>query len=245
MAAAQPRHVALRAVAGEKELDNDAVLLYFAAVVTQLSVITAFFLALDTAIDSMPELPPQWAIFGLFFGMSLRSRLFSPLDNSRPDLAKATAGESTGGFNDRTMPSWTPPGVTFPIMWILIVAPLRAGSSLLIWEQTGHLCDVTILALMLHLCIGDTWNTVNNVEKRLGAAVPGVACVWASGLLAAYSYYQVIPFAGQLLVPMCLWLTVAGTLIADTWRVNNTAGDEPLYPYKGDVTTQFWFAAKQ
>ena len=23
--------------------------------------------------------------------------------------------------------------------------------------------------------------------------------------------------------------------VQDTWRVNNTAGDEPLYPYKGAV----------
>mmetsp|Transcript_82944 Transcript_82944/g.179050 ORF Transcript_82944/g.179050 Transcript_82944/m.179050 type:complete len:130 (-) Transcript_82944:169-558(-) len=129
-------------------------------------------------------------------------------------------------------------------MWVLIVAPLRAASTVLVWQSVGHLCDASILALMFHLCIGDTWNTVNNVERRLGAAVLGVLCVWASALLAAYTYYQAVPFAGELLVPMCLWITVAGTLIADTWRVNNTAGDEPLYPYKGAVNTKFWFAAE-
>lgn len=37
--------------------------------------------------------------------MSIRSRLFSPLDNSRPDIEKAAKGEATGGFNDRQMPS--------------------------------------------------------------------------------------------------------------------------------------------
>lgn len=39
------------------------------------------------------------------------------------------------------------------------------------------------------------------------------------------------------------WNTVAGTLIADTWRINNEDGTEPLYPYKGDVATRFWFEA--
>ena len=45
-------------------------------------------------------------------------------------------GEETGGFNDRVMPSWTPPGVTFPIMWVLVVAPLRAFSTSLVWGGT-------------------------------------------------------------------------------------------------------------
>lgn len=229
--------------ASTKELDTEAIGKYFTAVAIQMIAITAFFTALDTAVQSYGIELPDWAVFGLFFGMSIRSRLFSPLDNSRPDINKATKGEATGGFNDRQMPSWTPPGIFFPIMWILIVAPLRAASSMMIWQQVGHVCDATILVLMLHLSIGDTWNTVNNVERRLGAAVPGVLCVWASALLASYAYYQVEPFAGQLLLPTCLWLTVAAALVTDTWRVNNSSGTEPLFPYRSDATrTRFWFA---
>lgn len=230
------------AAAGAKELDTDALFKYGVALAVQISAIATFFFAVDTALASAQVVPPDWSIFGLFFFMSLRSRIFSPLDNSRPDIMKAAEGKATGGFNDRIMPSWTPPGVVFPIMWILIIAPVRAYSSLLIYQQVGHLCDVTILALMLHLTIGDIWNTINNVEKRLGAAVPGVLCVWASALLAAYAYYQALPLAGQTLLPLCVWLTVASALVTDTWRVNNPAGDEPLFPYRGAVRTQFWFA---
>eukprot|EP00930_Biecheleria_cincta_P004944 TRINITY_DN105873_c0_g1_i1.p1 TRINITY_DN105873_c0_g1~~TRINITY_DN105873_c0_g1_i1.p1 ORF type:complete len:299 (+),score=49.74 TRINITY_DN105873_c0_g1_i1:39-935(+) len=225
----------------EKELDSEALGKYAAALGAQLSAITAFLATLDAMVGAAL---PDWSVFALFFGMSIRSRIFSPLDNSRPDATKAARGEASGGFGDRVMPSWTPPGVFFPIMWIIIVAPLRAASSVLIWQQVGHLCDVSILALMLHLCVGDTWNTINNVERRLGAAVPGVLCVWASALLAAYSYYQVRPEAGQLLLPMCLWITVAAALVTDTWRVNNASGDEPLYPYRGQAQTRFWFSAE-
>ncbi|CAJ1341182.1 unnamed protein product [Effrenium voratum] len=228
--------------AGEKELDTDAVGKYVAAISVQVLAIASFFLALDTGSQAFNVQVPDWAVFGLFFGMSIRSRLFSPLDNSRPDINKASRGEATGGFNDRQMPSWTPPGIFFPIMWILIVAPLRAASSMMVWQQVGHLCDASILVLMLHLAIGDTWNTVNNVERRLGAAVPGVLCVWASALLASYAYWQVVPMAGQLLLPTCLWLTVAAALVADTWRLNNSDGSEPLFPYRGGSRTRFWFA---
>ena len=94
--------------------------------------------------------------------------------------------------------------------------------------------------------VGDTWNCVNNVERRLGAAVPGVACVWASVVFAAVQFSSVSPYAGQLLGLTAVWITVAGLLIADTWRINSAeAGGkwegEPLYPYKGDVSTRFWF----
>ncbi|KAL1503974.1 hypothetical protein AB1Y20_010390 [Prymnesium parvum] len=222
-----------------RPLDTDALLRYGAALAVQFGLLSALFLALDAAVSPLP--PPLLLL--LFLALSLRSRLFSPLDNRRPDRKAALRGEPTAGFGDRRMPAWTPPGVTFPIMWILIVAPLRAYSSLLVYEAVGgHLFDPHLLALVLHLCIGDTWNTINNVERRLGAAVPGVACVWASVLFAASRYYEASPLAGVLLGVTAVWITVAGALVADTWRINDEVESEPLYPYKSaSVQTRFWF----
>ena len=52
-----------------------------------------------------------------------------------------------------------------------------------------------------------------------------------------------VPLAGELLLPTCLWLTVAAALVTDTWRVNNSSGLEPLFPYRSpNVRTRFWFA---
>ena len=71
------------------------------------------------------------------------------------------------------------------------MAPLRAFAASTLYEAStgrlneGHLNDPVFLWLVLHLCIGDTWNTVNNVERRTGAAVPGVVLVWGSALFAA------------------------------------------------------------
>ena len=242
----QPHTLRVSAVTlqDSKEVDAAAVAKYATAVAVQMAAVTVTFGAIDFITDAALGEPLPWqAVTATFWGLSLKSRVFSPLDNSRPDLSK----EKTRGFNDRTMPSWTPPGVTFPIMWVLVVGPLRAYSSTLVWEATGqHLLDPVLLCIMLHLSIGDTWNCVNNVERRLGAAVPGVACVWASVLFATTQYASVSPLAGQLLGLTAVWISVAGLLIADTWRINSAeAGgyweDEPLYPYKGDVTTRFWF----
>ena len=225
-----------------KDLDSDAITKYGGAIAVQMIGISCFLGLLDVACSvigtEQSSLPLP--VTGLLFGaLSLKSRVFSPLNNKRPELDKAMKGEKTRGFNDRQMPSWTPPGVTFPIMWVLIVAPLRAYSTTLVLGQHGHFLDPTILALMLHLSIGDTWNTVNNAERRLGAAVPGIFCVWLSVLNAAKQYSEVDQTAGLCLGLTAVWITVAGLLITDTWRINNTDGDEPLYPYVGQATTEF------
>jgi tryptophan-rich sensory protein len=49
----------------------------------------------------------------------------------------------------------------------LTIAALRCISSTLVWQATGReLLSTPLVAMMLHLSIGDTWNTINNVESR-------------------------------------------------------------------------------
>ena len=238
----------LRAAVEEaREVDTGALSKYGIAIGVQMAAIAAFLSAVDAGLSAVgleAQAIPQPAVVLFFIGLALKSRVFSPLNNQRPDLEKAVKGEESKGFNDRTMPSWTPPGVTFPIMWVLIVAPLRAFSTSLVLASpasSGHFCDPTILALMLHLSIGDTWNTINNTERRLGAAVPGVFCVWLSVLNAARAYGEVDATAGNCLALTAVWITVAGLPIADTWRINNPDGDRPLYPFVGEAETAFSF----
>ena len=158
------------------------------------------------------------------------------------DRSKAIEGEGSAGFQDRVMPSWTPLGFIFPLMWLLIIGPIRAYSSALVFSATGTFFCPAILSLMLHLTIGDVWNTVNNTEKRYGASVVGVLGVVASAVFAATNYFAVAPFAGKILGATCLWLVTASALIADTWRLN---GKEPLYPVVGETKTEFaWFASE-
>ena len=63
-----------------KELDTEAVGKYVAAIGVQMTAMTAFFAAIDAAVKSYAIEVPDWAVFGLFFGMSIRSCLFSRLD---------------------------------------------------------------------------------------------------------------------------------------------------------------------
>lgn len=130
-----PPLLAIRDSDAAPQLDSEALLRYSGAVTLQMALITAFFAALDAAADASGVSPLPWqAVCFIFFAMSLRSRTFSPLNNQRPNPEDIQSGKPTPGFGDRIMPSWTPPGVLFPIMWILIIAPLRAYSSALVYE---------------------------------------------------------------------------------------------------------------
>lgn len=233
------------------ELDVEAVTKYAVAAVVQLSCFAAALYALDSVLDAtkMTGSVPFPAVAFLFYACSLKSRVFNPLNNDRPDRNKAVEGEGNKGFGDRVMPSWTPPGVVFPIMWVLIIGPVRAYSSaLIVAANSGLFCTPATMAFLLHLTVGDVWNTVNNTEKRYGAAVVGVLTVVLSVFFAAYQYYQVLPFAGQMLGATAIWLVTASALIADTWRLNpdKDGNRDALYPTRqsgtdASITKFAWF----
>ena len=146
----------------------------------------------------------------------------------------------------RQMPSWTPPGIVFPIVWLLIIGPIRAVTTSMVYATVGSYASIPILSLALHLSIGDVWNTINNVERRFGVAVTGVFAVWWSKAHAAYQYRLVHPVAGAVLGATLIWLTIASALVTATWRLNpdpDTGLLEPLYPVTGKATTKFaWFS---
>jgi len=229
-----------------QKLDSSAIAKYFMAIGIQMSLIYSFFMALDKIGASVSFPIPTAVNFIIFYVLALKSRIFNPLSNQRPKVQTL----ETATTNKRKMPSWTPPGFVFPIVWLLIIGPIRAATSTAIVKALGCYANPTIMALMLHLSIGDVWNTINNVEQRYGVSVMGVLCVWLSKAHAAYRYYQVVPLAGKVLGVTLVWLTIASTLITATWRLNpdpTTGKPEPLYPTvtQGEPSkTQFaWFSS--
>jgi tryptophan-rich sensory protein len=229
----------------DRVLDTAAIAKYAAAVVAQMGILTGLFTGLDALSAATGLKLPFAANFFLFFMLALKSRIFNPLSNERPQKETREIQDAV----QRKMPEWTPPGFIFPIVWILLIGPLRATSSAILVGSGASYASPAILALMLHLSIGDTWNTINNVERRYGTSVVGVAAVWISAAAAAFQYGQVDPLAGKLLSLPLVWLTIASSLIFRTWQINPseaTGEKDSFLPTKpaaqeGSTTKLVWF----
>lgn len=129
----------------------------------------------------------------MYLFLSVKSRIFNVLGARRPSVKCAHSHSSTAtgqrfpqplahalfsppclrspreedrAKEENRRPSWMPPPKVFPIVWISI-AFLRAISSVLVWEASGRdLLALPLVAFLLHLSIGDTWNHITNVKKQ-------------------------------------------------------------------------------
>ncbi|MEH2252491.1 TspO/MBR family protein [Nostoc sp.] len=213
-------------IATTRELDIKAVLVYTLGTILQIVVMILVLLVMGKLvmlIDKNSSFPNWFStlLTGLFFAiLSIRSRICSLLDNTR----------SRQTYDQVIRPRWSPPPLVFPIVW-MIIAALRVISSVLVWQQTNHQFLVLPLILfVVYLALGDTWNTIFTVERRLGAAVPVVILgPWLSAVVVTVIYWQTNPVAGMTLSFSCVWLTVAAVLVFRIWQLN---GSEPLYSLK-------------
>lgn len=149
--------------------------------------------------------------------LTIRSRFFSPLDNTR----------SPKQYDQVIRPSWAPPRIAFPLVWMSI-GVLRVISSYLVWSAEDHnFLAFPLIVFVIHLALGDTWNTIFTVEGRYGLAVPVVIVgPLLSSLAVSFVYGQTVPLAGWLIFPSCLWLIVASALVTSIWQLN---GKKPIF----------------
>lgn len=203
--------------------DKLASLIYLGATLAQIAALVGLLWLMDVSLGSvntetLPRAAVTAIVCGFFTFVTLRSRLFSLLDNTR-----------TGGrYTSLQRPGWAPPPLAFPIVWMSI-AVLRVISAYLVWSALGQtFLNWPLVLFVIHLSLGDTWNTIFTVEGRLGTAVPMVILgPLASVVAVTVSYYQALPLAGWMIFPSLLWLMVATVLCISLWRLN---GQEPLYP---------------
>ena len=211
--------------AAEQTVDWAAVGTYISGTLAQMSLMILALWGLDQVSQYLSGTVGVGLAISFFTLVAIRSRLFSPLNNARTRTT----------YSKVTRPSWAPPPLAFPIIWMSI-GVLRVVSSYLVWQTLGQTYFSLPLAIfMIHLALGDTWNTIFTVEGRLGAAVPVVlAGPLMSAVVVTVVYWQIVALAGQLLLPMVIWLGIASALVVSIWRLN---GAEPWYPMQLDESS--------
>ena len=173
--------LSLKALKSSAAVDWRAIALYVGGTVLQITVMILVLWGLNYTTQFMPE---SWMIYpaiGFFYVGKCAIASISPLDNTR----------SRKTYNAVEQPSWAPPPLTFPIIWMMI-GVLRVLSSYWVWQAVGQdYLAFPLVLFMIHLALGDTWNTIFTVESRLGAAVPVVLVgPLASSLVVTAAYWQ-------------------------------------------------------
>lgn len=213
---------------GDGVVDVKAIWRYIGATAGQTALMIWFTLTLDVALQrsSLPLVYQKAAVGAWFLFNALKSRTFSPLNASRPKVAN-----ERNAVAERKRPSWMPPPLAFPVIWSTI-ALLRAASSVAVFTAAGTLNNPALFAMVLHLAVGDTWNSINNVERRLGTAVVGVCAVLISVYNVVFQYYAASTIAGYLIAPSAVWISIATFLVYTIWRINPRSDGElePLLP---------------
>lgn len=124
-------------------------------------------------------------------------------------------------------PSWNPPGWLFPIMWLIVSKPTQfMGVWKLITQSYESDLAVPLLAYCAHLSLGDAWNKVFFGLECTGRGLAVIGAFWTVLWLSAYLFYGVDKYAGLLLVPTCLWVTVAAALNWSIYLLNKDDGDD-------------------
>ena len=129
------------------------------------------------------------------------------------------AGEQ-GWYASLDKPRWEPPGYVFPVMWLLVSKPTQllavakvCSSVTSEGEEAAPLPWVPQLAAYcLHLALGDAWNKVFFGQQKVAAGALMITVFYGALLASAYLFSLVDPMAGLLMVPTCLWVTIAAAL---------------------------------
>eukprot|EP00629_Pelagomonadales_sp_RCC1024_P001161 CAMPEP_0119287588 /NCGR_PEP_ID=MMETSP1329-20130426/35846_1 /TAXON_ID=114041 /ORGANISM="Genus nov. species nov., Strain RCC1024" /LENGTH=296 /DNA_ID=CAMNT_0007288349 /DNA_START=85 /DNA_END=971 /DNA_ORIENTATION=+ len=166
----------------------------------------------------------EWtAWFAVIFGSSaLGSLVDSSLRAaSRQILMPTTVAGADGWYASLNRPPWEPPGWVFPIMWLLVSKPTQllavarvAGLSSL---ELGDDMVPALAVYALHLALGDAWNKVFFGQQMVFTGALVISIFYGCLLAAAGLFYSIDQTAGLLMLPTCLWVTVASALNWSIW----------------------------
>mmetsp|Transcript_11630 Transcript_11630/g.18912 ORF Transcript_11630/g.18912 Transcript_11630/m.18912 type:complete len:103 (+) Transcript_11630:368-676(+) len=85
--------------------------------------------------------------------------------------------------------------------------------------------SIPLLAYCFHLSLGDAWNKVFFGLECTGRGLAVICTFWSVLWLSAYLFYRVDPNAGLLLLPTCLWVTVASALNWSIYLLNKDTSE--------------------
>ena len=121
-------------------------------------------------------------------------------------------------------PAWKPPDAAFGIIWSTIFT-LCAFSAWWAWHASSHARQRrTLLALFAtNAALNVLWSTVYFQWHRLDWALVELVFLWLSIVALMWHVRGHARASAWMLLPYLVWVSAAGVLNWDTWRLNPQA----------------------
>lgn len=121
-------------------------------------------------------------------------------------------------------PPYTPPNRAFGPVWTILYI-LMAISVFLVWQK-GLAANEALLAFVLfwiQLAVNAVWSIVFFGMKSKGGGVITIIVLWLLILATMIASFRVSGWAGALLIPYILWVSIASYLNIGVWLLNKPA----------------------
>jgi len=121
-------------------------------------------------------------------------------------------------------PFWNPPKWAFPVVWTVLYIVIAVAAS----RVAGAPGSAMAMAFWaLQIALNTLWTPVFFGLHRIKAGMVVIAALWVAVLGATINTFLVEPFAGWLMVPYLVWVTVAASLNAAVWWLNPDEANAP------------------
>jgi len=151
--------------------------------------------------------------------MKIKSLIINILIPNVVGLLSSILGKVSTEFNSFDKPTWTPPGIVFPIVWTILYI-LMGISSYLIYESNTSYKNSALKIYGINLIINGLWSILFFRFKLFFISFITVIILIILTLIMIIKYYKINKTAGLLQIPYLIWLFVALALSYNVFILN-------------------------
>lgn len=117
-------------------------------------------------------------------------------------------------------PPLSPPGILFPIVWVILYALMGIGAARVWLNTSGSIRANAILLFFLQLAVNFFWSPIFFNLQAFGLAFFWLILLWLLIFAMYRAFSRADPLAARLQIPYLLWVAFAGYLTAGVWLLN-------------------------
>jgi len=117
-------------------------------------------------------------------------------------------------------PPLSPPGIVFPIVWVILFALMGIGTALVSLSPASGARSASLILFGVQLGFNFCWSLIFFNLQAFGFALVWLVILWCLILWMLLSFRKVSPLAAWLQVPYLAWVTFAAYLNLGVWLLN-------------------------